>query len=256
MRPQAADTFRDSPYYRRDAFRAGLRRAGFDVGHQPKANPDPRDVLLIWNRSPANEVYASRYEKAGARVIVAENGYIGTDSDGHILYALALNQHLGAGKWRDGAGDRWGRLGLQLSPWRRSGTEIVVLPQRGIGAPGVAMPREWPLTIVERLRKVTDRPIRVRPHPGKEKTDPFFDLTSAWAAVTWASGAGIKSIVYGVPVFHELKSWIGAPAARFGIDNIENPFLGDRLPMLRRLAYAQWTLAEIQSGEAFSWLLS
>lgn len=256
MRPQAADTFRDSPYYRRDAFRRGLERVGFEVGHQPKARPEPQDVLLIWNRSAANDVHAKRYEAAGARVVVTENGYIGTDENGHILYALALGQHLGAGKWRVGAGDRWDRLGIELSPWRRSGGEIIVLPQRGIGAPGVAMPRDWPLTIVERLRRVTDRPIRVRPHPGKEKTDPASDLAKAWAAVTWASGAGIKSIVYGVPVFHELKSWIGAPAARFGIADIENPFLGDRLPMLQRLSWSQFRLSEIESGEAFAWLLS
>lgn len=256
MKPRAADTLRDSPYYRRDAFRRGLQRVGFDVGHAPQSNPAQQDILLIWNRSPSNEPFAKRYEAAGARVIVAENGYIGADPDNHILYALALGQHLGAGTWRVGAGDRWDRLGLQLSPWHRGGSEIIVLPQRGIGAPGVAMPRDWPDQIVGRLRAVTDRPIRVRPHPGKDKTDPFFDLTKAWAAVTWASGAGVKSIVYGVPVFHELKSWIGASAARLGIDDIENPFLGDRLPMLQRLSWAQWTLSELESGEAFSWLLS
>jgi hypothetical protein len=72
--------------------------------------------------------------------------------------------------------------------------------------------------------------------------------------VTWGSGAGIKSIVAGIPVFHEMPNWIGAPAAKLGLDDIEQPFLGDRQPMLNRLAWAQWDLDEIASGEAISWV--
>lgn len=251
----ASDTFSDSPYYRRDAFRRGLARLGYSVGHPPKERPEPTDVLLIWNRSRGNHDLATRYEKAGARVLVAENGYIGKDRDGHLLYALALGHHLGAGAWVEGAGDRWDRLNIDLLPWRSDGREIVVLPQRGIGEPGIAMPSDWTTKVVERIRKVTDRPIRIRPHPGKDKTDPGPDLQKAWAAVTWASGAGIKSIVAGVPVFHDMPSWIGGSAAKRGVGDIENPFLGDRLPMLRSLAWSQWESAEVEEGTPFKWLL-
>jgi hypothetical protein len=73
--------------------------------------------------------------------------------------------------------------------------------------------------------------------------------------VTWGSGAGITSLIAGIPVFHEFDRWIGGPAARFGIDDIESPFTGDRLPMFKRLAYMQWSVDEIESGEAFQWLL-
>jgi len=247
---------RQSPHYRRDLFLAGLARCGYAVDQPPKQNPDPCDVLLVWNRHNLNDEFAKRYEAAGARVLVAENGFIGTDGHGHQLFALALWHHLGAGSWREGAEDRWAPLNVPMRPWRAVGDEIVVLPQRGIGPLGVAMPRDWTEKVVERLKSVTHRPVRVRIHPGKSRTDPWPDLQNAWAAVTWASGAGIKAILYGVPVFHELPNWIGAPAARFGINDIEAPFLGDRLPMLRRLAWAQWRLAEIAAGEPFRWLLA
>lgn len=252
----ASDTFSDSPYYRRDSFRRGLARLGYAVGRPPKERPEPNDVLLIWNRTRGNHDFASRYEKAGARVLVAENGYIGKDRDGHRLYALALGHHLGAGAWVEGAGDRWAPLGIDLLPWRAHGDEIVILPQRGIGEPGIAMPSTWVADVVRRLKEVTDRPIRIRPHPGKDKTDPGPDLQNAWAAVTWASGAGIKSIVAGIPVFHDMPTWIGGPAAKRGVDEIENPFLGDRLPMLRSLAWAQFSTEEIESGLAFRALLN
>lgn len=254
-KPVASDTFRDSLHYRRDCFLSGLSRCGYDVGHPPKVRPDRQDVLLVWNRGRANDIHAQRYEAAGARVIVAENGYIGADRDGHQLYAIALWHHLGAGKWHVGEEDRWSRLGIDLAPWRRAGDEIVVLPQRGFGAPGVAMPKSWPDDVVGRLRRLTDRPVRVRQHPGKDRTDPKDDLAHAWAAVTWASGAGIKAIVHGIPVFYEMPTWVGGPAAWFGFERVERPFLGDRLPMLHRLAWAQWGIAEIEEGQPFRHLL-
>ncbi|BCH33146.1 hypothetical protein MesoLjLc_50760 [Mesorhizobium sp. L-8-10] len=253
--PVASDTFHPSPHYRKDAFHRGLERLGYLTGHPPKQSPAPHDVLLIWNRSLSNDMHARRYEAAGARVLVAENGFIGKDRRGHQLYALALGHHLGAGTWKEGPADRWAQLGIDLAPWRNGGEEIVILPQRGIGEPGVTMPKDWTGDVVRRIRAVTCRPVRVRPHPGRERTDPFEDLKNAWAAVTWASGAGIKALIAGVPMFHEMPSWIGAPAAKFGISDIESPFVGDRLPMLRRLAWAQWTVDEIESGEPFAWLL-
>jgi hypothetical protein len=251
----ASDDFRETPHYRRDCFREGLGRLGFRTGVDPLITPTPRDVLLLWNRGPAREVLAERYEKAGAKVLIAENGYCGRDVAGRQLYALALWQHAGAGEWFVGDEDRWSKLNMQCQPWRSSGKEIVLLPQRGIGNPKYAMPKDWVKNVTARLKLVTDRPIVVREHPGKDRTDPMPALKNAWAAVTWASGAGIKAIVGGVPVFHDAPHWIGAPAAKFGIEDIENPFLGDRMPMLHRLSYAQWTLQEIQMGEAFRWLL-
>lgn len=253
--PVASDTFNPSPYYRRESFWKGLSRLGYRVKEPPKANPEPQDVLLIWNRSRANHEHASRYEAAGARVLVAENAYIGKDAQGHHLYAIALGHHLGAGTWKEGSEDRWTPLGIGVAPWRPRGREIVLLPQRGFGEPGVAMPQDWVRSVTERLKRVTDRSIRVRPHPGPGKPDPIVDLMDAWAAVTWASGAGIKALVSGVPVFHEMPKWIGGPAAKFGVGDIENPWMGDRLPMLRRLAWSQWNVEEIEQGKPFAWLL-
>jgi len=251
----AADNFRETPHYRRDCFREGLHRLGFRVGFQPQKSVNSDDLLLIWNRNRYMDPVATMYEKAGATVVVAENGYIGQDPQGRQLYAIALSNHAGAGSWSVGSDDRWSRLGVSCKPWRRDGGKIVLLPQRGIGNPKYAMPKDWVRDVTARLRKVTDRPIVVREHPGKERSSPMPDLEGAWAAVTWASGAGIKAIIGGIPVFHEMGKWIGAPAAKSDIRDIENPFLGDRMPMLRRLAYAQWTLREIQTGEAFECLL-
>jgi hypothetical protein len=112
------------------------------------------------------------------------------------------------------------------------------------------MPSSWPQNVVGRVSQFTSRSISIRPHPGLYRPkEPDFSKT--WCAVTWASGAGIKALVAGIPVFYEMKNWIGSLAAKYGLRDIENPFLGDRLPMFERLAWAQFFMDEIENGEPF-----
>jgi len=251
---RACVLFRATVAYRREVFETGLKRLGYQIVDKPLPSPDSSDLLVMWNRSFHEEAHARRYESAGAKLIIAENGYIGKDEDGHKLFSLALNHHNGAGRWNVGTGRRWSQ---EPQTWRSGGDHVLVLPQRGIGEKAFAMPSHWLGMIRSKLAGMTKRPVRVRVHPGREKTEPYDELRGAWAAVTWGSGAGIKALFAGIPVFHELPQWIGASASMLmeGAD-IEQPFLGDRLPMFERLAWAQWSVREIESGEAFRCLLS
>lgn len=247
---RAAILFRENRYYREELFRAGLGRLGYSVSRQAAQIPEPRDVLVVWNRQRHQEGIIRNYERRGATVLVVENGYIGP------FFAMARNHHNGAGTWSVGGPERWDGMGIELRPWRSGGEFILVLAQRGIGEPGVAMPRTWLKRIVSRVSKMTRRPVRLRRHPGNSKADVSDALKGAWAVVTWGSGAAIKALAAGYPVFHELGPWIGAPASLplAGAD-LERPFLGDRLPMFERLAWSQWRPEEVESGEAFRWLL-
>lgn len=245
----ASVILRHEPNYRSAAVIAGFQRHGYRTANQPNPNPRPDDVLLVWNRYSRHEHYCKQYEAVGAKVIIMENGYIGQTK------ALARSHHNGAGWWPEPVEDRWSKLGIELKPWRTTGDYVLVLPQRGIGETGVAMPRNWLPSVLDKLRRFTDRPIKIRKHPGMTKSVPLEDdLARAWACVTWGSGAGIKALAYGVPVIHEFRQWIGAPAASGNMD-IESPVMGNRLAMFQRLAWAQWTLEELASGEAFEWLL-
>lgn len=242
----ASVLLKQQPTYRHHCFVTGLKAVGYSVIYRAQHKPNPGDVLVVWNRHQFQEKVIADYEKAGGIVLIAENGYIGSTK------AIARSFHNGAGTWYQGEEDRWAKLGIELAPWREDGDHILVLPQRGMGSPGVAMPRNWLASVLLHLSNVTKRPVRVRKHPGQNQCISLEDdLKGAWAAVTWGSGAGIKSIVAGVPVFHTMGKWIGASAATTNLSDIENPYLGDRLPMLQRLAWAQWTLPEIESGEPF-----
>lgn len=238
---------------------------------------------------------AKRWEAAGATVIVTENGWIGQAPAGGKLFALCRGQHNGVGWWPEkewAAGalagviemgdahlgathreyqsaegsaspqrftDRWGALNVPVKPWRTAGNHVLLLAQRGFGPPEVAQPKDWIARTTAALRAATRRPIVVREHPGrhKDRARPLEDdLRDCWAVVTWGSGAAIKAIAAGIPVFYGLKGWIGAPAGiHINESCVETPFLGDRLPMFRRLAFAQWSAVEIESGEPIRRLL-
>lgn len=251
---------RDGVHYRREAFAAGLAAAGYTVEHRMTDKPGPNDILVCWNRYGEVDAVAKRFEARGRPVLVAENGYLGNEFAGARWYALARGQHNGAGSWPEGGADRWDALQVNLGTWRACGGEIVLLPQRGIGPPGVAMPRDWPERIGRKLTKAGIA-FRVRRHPGTGTEVPLADdLANASAVVTWGSGAALKALALGVPVYHDLPCWIGARAAlpvralllrEPGKRNNE-----DRLEMFRRLAWAQWRLSEIADGTAFRGLLS
>lgn len=244
---------KDTPHYRRDAFCKGLSALGYRVLTEDPGDPKPDDLLVIWNRYGPSKKSVGPYEAAGATVIVTENGFVG-EHDGKRLYQVALNWHNGAGVWPVRSEDRWSSLGIELKSWRKSGSKILVLPQRIVGTDGVAMPCDasvWADKVKAELRRHTDRKVVVRLHPGNIKPVPVPDWTDVHAVVTWGSTAGIKAIIAGVPVFHMMPKWIGALAAKFGVEDIETPWMGDRLPMLHRMSHAQWTVDEIASGEPF-----
>lgn len=245
---------RPGRHYRRECFESGLGRLGYEVSDTFERAPRPGDVLISWNRNRTIDSVANLYEARGGRVLIIENGYLpGPEGEKH--FALARHHHNGAGEWPIGDAPRFD---IPLAKWRTDGEHILILPQRGIGAPGVAMPITWPRNIVERIAKMTSRPIRVRRHPGlmRRFTPLADDLAGAWACVTWASGAGVKALVAGVPVFHQLEKWIGASASQYlpGAD-IEEPYTGDRDAMIRAVSWSQWSGSEIASGEALARLL-
>lgn len=241
---------RPGVHYRREAFRSGLKRAGYvvveDVPHNLK--PRPGDVLVIWNRYGWNAHLAAAFEAAKLPVLVAENGYLGNEFAGERWYAMSLSHHNGAGTWpKHGSPARWDALGVTLAPFRDRRTgEAVILPQRGIGPPGVAMPPQWLQNVRNRLTTVGIKH-RVRPHPGQRDAIPLEeDLRNASVVWTWGSGAALKALVMGISVNHEMPGWIGSQ------DNTD----AGRLAMFRRLAWAMWTLPEITKGTPFELLLN
>jgi hypothetical protein len=226
---------------RRDAFIKGLHRMGFHVEPGVTSRPGDRDILVTWNRVQEGRIAADQFEARGLPVLVVENATWGNTFAGQRWYHIGFGRHNTAGRFPVGDAERWDGLGVELAPFRTSGEETVILAQRGIGAAPTAMPPAWPQNAAKR-----HAPARIRPHPGMTPAKPLqADLARARGVVTWGSGAAVLALMWGIPVISEMRDWIGEQ------DNTD----AGRLAMFRRLAWAQWRLDEIQSGEPFARLL-
>lgn len=254
---KACIMIRDLPPYRRSSFVSGLKSLGYAVDDTVRPGPD--NILVIWNRYGSYDRIAKEYERAGGTVLVAENGYLGRDwRDGH-WYAISKSFHNGGGWWPKGSEKRWDGWNVSMSEWRASGDDILVLATRHIGPQGVREPEQWAEKTAAQLSRLTKRRIRIRQHPGERKPETTLadDLANVWACVTWGSGAALKALLMGVPVFYGFPNWVGkdAACALSASTDIECRSIISRLPTFRSLAWAMWNTEEIASGEPFKCLL-
>jgi hypothetical protein len=172
---------------------------------------------------------------------------------------------------------RWQRLSerlqIGLQDWRQSGSHILLLLQRNggwsMGGLGVV---EWATAVVQELRRHTDRPIKVRCHPGDRSamvyiadlqhlgvglTDPLedlrVDLLDCWAAVNYNSSPVVGAAISGVPIFvTDPVHSQSAEVANTDLSLIETPAMPDRQAWVERLAMSHWNFDELRSGEAWA----
>lgn len=249
---------RADPWYRRESFERGLKALGFEIHGPPRDSPRPGDVLVIWNRYGRYHALALQFEQAGCHVIVAENGALGRDWLGDHWYTLTLNAPGCAGRFDYGGPERWDSLGVNICEWRKNATQVIILGQRGIGPPGVAMPMNWDRQQLEKF-KGGHPTARIREHPGEKRAKPLEDdLAAAGLVVAWSSAAALKALLWGIPVVHGLRAWIGREAA-LHVDRASPEALAerrDRLPTFRALGWTMWRTREIETGEPFRRLLA
>lgn len=254
---RAFSLVRKDPHYRHEAFLKGLAAAGYEVHDRAPDRARPGDVLVTWNRYGHVEQICDRFEAEGGTVLVAENGYVKGRHDGGDYYALAIHGHNGSGRWNVGGPERWDALGVELKPWRTGGKHILVAPNRSFGMRGTVMPDRWGEQAAERLRKQTALPVRLRLHPGNNRPAVPLedDLRDAWAVVIWSSSVGVKALIEGIRVVCEASYWICKDASASDLNVANWKCEAYRETAMRALAWAQWSISEIGSGDAFRYLL-
>ena len=93
------------------------------------------------------------------------------------------------------------------------------------------------------IRKFSDRKIVVHNKFSKKPLDDLLD--NAWSFVSLQSTAGFKAMVNGIPAYFTEPSLKQINR----IEEIENPKINYKI--FNNLAYGQWTLKEIETGEAW-----
>lgn len=236
-------------------------------------NYEPSDVAVVMGvykkavpvSFPRGNVIAEQ-KRYGLDFLVLETGFIHRGSGEHHYYHLGWNGLNGRADFKNHnkPPDRAGKLGVELKPWQ-DGRHILLCGQVPWDASVDFTDHiRWLHDVTQQLRELTFRPIVFRPHPlGNVKEIPgalysvgrplSSDLDDCHAIVTFNSNTGVDAAIAGVPVF---AFDCGSMAYRiankkwFSIDEPDKPEIV-REQWLFDIAYAQWTPAEMRSGEAW-----
>lgn len=261
----------------RQAAESGLRALGHHVvGQVPGAWSEGtafRDldaVVVCGLRGPCGA--ASRfYAKLGVPVVLVDYPHLGRGK-GHWRISPPDLAHLPEFPGK-APRDRLEALGIEPQERKRvKGQHVLVLGQRG-GDPTHGMSRgemqAWAEESVQKLRSLTDSKVVWRPHPTEvyeiAGADGFSDpreetihqaFEGAWLVVTHSSAGGLEALIAGLPVIAT-----GEPPHKglthdfSGFKNIAPPAPDELEDLLARVAYTQWSEAEIATGEPFAALL-
>jgi len=258
-------------YYPRQATIAGVKAAGDEMMTNPNSDLLTEDcVVVTWNKYGLAERFANQCKEAGGKHVVMEGGYIKRNDNYHLMNLDGFNGNETV-KYNYSP-ERWNKLGIELKPWNSEGHYILVCAQRGkYNYSPMAMPSIWPNTILHSIREKTNMKIIYKPHPDRVVTptnipincevidhrEPLEKyLKNAFAMVVWTSNSATEALINGVPVFYCGPTIACAGLAKRGIKDIETPFYPTyRQKTFYDLAWRQWHISEIQSGEAWRYVV-
>lgn len=264
------------------AFKNSVQAAGHQV---VDGNWDMPDVAVIWSvlwhgRMKKNSEVWEHFTKQGKPVIVLEVGGLIRNKTWKVGIN-GINGEADFGHETDNPSDRLTKLKIKMQPWRPRTYQpkyVLILGQNANSHQWRDMPpmQQWIEDTITQIRTVTDRDIRVRPHPRsglsdqwiketiKNYNDVYFNqprhvagsyddydfekqLSDAWCVVNWSSNPATQAVLNGVPIFTGPES-LAAPVANLNLKRIEDPDMPDRQQWANNIAYTEWTTEEIAQG--------
>jgi hypothetical protein len=244
-----------------------LRSAGITA----RENSQDADAAIIWSvlwsgrMAPNKQVY-EHYRAQGKPVIVVDVGALYRGETWKIA-VNHINQLGYYGHTENLNMDRPRKLGISLAlNLSRNPTILIAAQHRFSLQLANQNHEEWIMDQVEAIRKVSDRPIVIRPHPRSplqiasltkditiekpEKTPNTYDSYNMHfdyhAVVNYCSGPGIQAAISGTrPI---VGTYSLALPVSVAITDIERPYDTDRDQWLVEICHTEYTVKEIQQG--------
>ena len=226
---------------------------------------------------------------AGGRTVIADSNlflYKNKTNPGYWLRYSYDGIFANTGEYCDHkpTPERWNQVQsscrVQLQPWRQSGQHVLLCLQRDGGWSMAGWDViDWALKNIIEIRKYSDRPIRIRPHPGDKKARQYCerimklcqgrglkglgisndkhslldDFTDCWVVVNHNSSPGVAAAIQGIPVILTDPDRSQArDVATVGINQIENPLIPDREAWAQRISQFHWSHEELRSGACWA----
>ncbi len=221
-------------------------------------------LVLFGIGGMAREIYDA-YRSVNRQVIFWDKGY----SRGE-WFRVAVNdfQPLAYFQHPSRPPDRLGQLGLNPIPYDVRGDAILVdgASNKYCLWHGLGDWIEWGRGIVRRIRRHSDRPIIYRPRPSHNVTEPISikgaefsqaplmdDLARSALVVSHGGNIGFDCALGGVAHF-AIGDSIARPISETVWQSVGRPFIPTeraRCQWLCDVAYCQWRIGEIESGQAW-----
>jgi hypothetical protein len=167
-------------------------------------------------------------------------------------------------------------LNISIEDKKSKGSNILICLQRNGGwSLGKKDVVDWTVETVQNIRKFSDRPIVIRPHPGDKRAYVYLskletkyefqnsvsisysksleeDLLNSWAVVNHNSSSIVGPLIQGYPAFiTDPATSQCAEVSHVGFENIENPQEFDRQQWLERISMFHWKFSELEDGTAW-----
>lgn len=203
----------------------------------------------------------------GHEVLVFERGYVGDRFKYSSIMWNGLNGFGEAPDYPDDGGERFRKHGGTIKPWKRDGQYAVIMGQ----VPGDMSLRGRDLMSFykEKAREISEHyniPVVFRPHPDLERRGIKqhipgtlrsagtleSDLHDAKFTVCFNSNSAVDSILSGVPCVVEDEGSMAWDVGSHSIYALRYP---DREAWAHQLAWKQWEIDEIRTGEALRGIL-
>ena len=225
-----------------EGFAAGLgaRLIHAEDGYRP-------GVAVVWGVLRGSKAVLDESRARGGIFYYVDHAYF---SRGHGRNYRVCRNGFDAGPVHRCPDDRLRQLRLQVAPWRHGGGPVIVCPPTQFFMQAHAC-EDWLASTLATLRQHTDRELIIREKPQTGSLQPLEEaLMGAHALVTHSSNVAIEAVVLGTPVFVAPAS-AAAPVGLTDLSRIEAPVCPDRMPWLAHLAYSQFSMEEIRSGEVW-----
>ena len=157
--------------------------------------------------------------------------------------------------------DRWRRLAMNIEPWKKPGSKILIAKPDEKPMKFYDMDLEnWLEETIATIKQYTDRPIVVRERV-KSRNDRIITNTLKEALqddvhclVTFNSNSATESILCGVPAFTLAPQQAAMPVPEQDLSKIDTPYYPDMDKIrawVNHLAYCQFHINELKDGTAW-----
>lgn len=250
------------------AFVLGLKANGINARVMTSDVPVDCDLAVMWSHGPTWKNVIEARKKKNKQYLVLDRGYMG-DQEEYV--SISLNGLHGLSEFELGDGhdisdERSKEFTDLYKPWKPGKKYVLLIGQLAGDASlqGIDI-RSW-LGRKKRELKKAGHEVVYRPHPRNPNPGGFgmpymvaeLDecLKGAKCVYTYSSTVGIDAMLAGKPVIAESPISMVYDEVGHSVDDIKKTTKEPkgREQWFNMLAYRQWALEEIQSGEAWKFL--